>query len=62
MVASSLQHKQLPTRHHMSTLDGRMQLEPWKLDAEDTALLDHLPFLEAIVRSGVQATAMLSAV
>ena len=28
------------------------QLEPWKLDAEDTALLDHLPFLEAIVRSG----------
>ena len=39
-----------------------MQLEPWTLDAEDTALLDHLPFLEAIVRSGARATAMLSAV
>lgn len=31
----------------------RPQLEPWKLEAEDTKLLDLMPFLEAVVRTGV---------
>ena len=30
-----------------------MQLKPWKLDAEDTALLDLLPLLEQIFRTNV---------
>jgi len=29
-----------------------LQLEPWKLEAEDTKLLDMIPFLEAVVRTG----------
>ena len=28
-------------------------MEPWKLEAEDTKLLDLLPFLEAVVRAQV---------
>ena len=30
-----------------------MQLTPWKLEADDTKLLDLLPFLEAVVRTAV---------
>ena len=30
-----------------------MQLLPWKLEADDTKLLDLLPFLEAVVRTAV---------
>ena len=30
-----------------------VQLDPWKLEAEDTKLLDLLPFLEAVVRTQV---------
>lgn len=33
--------------------DNAIKLEPWKLEAEDTKLLDLLPFLEAVVRTGV---------
>jgi hypothetical protein len=29
------------------------QLAPWKLEADDTKLLDLLPFLEAVVRTAV---------
>jgi hypothetical protein len=61
MAALSPQHKQLLTHQRSSNVGAGVQLEPWKLDAEDTALLDHLPFLEAIVRSGARATVMLSA-
>lgn len=30
-----------------------MQLDPWKLEADDTKLLDLMPFLEAVVRTQV---------
>jgi NLI interacting factor-like phosphatase len=61
MAALSCQQQKLLTHQHLLPLVAGLQLEAWKLDAEDTALLDHLPFLEAIVRSGVRAPIMLSA-
>ena len=30
-----------------------LQLDPWKLEADDTKLLDLMPFLEAVVRTQV---------
>ncbi len=30
-----------------------LQLKPWKLESDDTQLLDLLPFLEAVVRTHV---------
>ena len=38
------------TFHHTSM---PVQLAPWKLEADDTKLLDLLPFLEAVVRTAV---------
>ena len=32
---------------------ANVQLTPWKLEADDTKLLDLLPFLEAVVRTAV---------
>ena len=33
--------------------DPAAQLKPWKLEPDDTKLLDLLPFLEAVVRTNV---------
>ncbi|KDD72284.1 NLI interacting factor-like phosphatase, partial [Helicosporidium sp. ATCC 50920] len=33
--------------------DSAIKLQPWKLQAQDTTLLDLIPFLEAIVRTAV---------
>ncbi len=35
------------------TPPATVQLTPWKLEADDTKLLDLLPFLEAVVRTAV---------
>ena len=37
-------------QHHSACA---VQLSPWKLEADDTKLLDLLPFLEAVVRTAV---------
>jgi hypothetical protein len=34
-------------------LPSPLQLDPWKLETDDTKLLDLMPFLEAIVQAGV---------
>lgn len=36
------------------TISSETQLKPWKLEADDTTLIDLIPFLEAIVRTNVQ--------
>ena len=39
--------------HVTSLLRGVPQLKPWRLETDDTKLLDLMPFLEAVVRMNV---------
>ena len=43
--------EQSPAAHAMPC--PAVQLKPWKLETNDTQLLDMMPFLEMVVRTGV---------